>query len=472
MNGRIVRLGYSPRFRFDVEKRQIEFLDGPEAVATGLNILFKQHLAHNVVKRYRGRRFSKSPDSPRPNEFVDDVRPLFRWDGPSFSAVGTWTVRTYSRDWTGTRTPNFAKKKAEGKLPVNPHHVKIWVRRDAGSFFHEDWLDLPGYGTGRFEPFSYRFGTSDNNRETDIVHSTEMRNVAIRRLRDKAIGETANLAESFVTLNQTTRMIGNLFYRIGSSVMNLKRGNIPGSIRDLFGSKPPKFRRNGGPSATKDLAGNWLELQYGWKPVLMDIQFLLEKFKAFSAEDFPVHVVESSATHRIGEGGELKPNAGSEATVIGGWSKLTTTRTSFGIRFKVQDQFRALLSQSGFTNPISLLWELLPFSFVGDWALPIGPYLESLDSWGGLVLLDGWETNFSRKIQVFQTNYDGYAYPVPRTPPNRHTTIQGFYRSEAILLDRVKLTSFPTMDLPTLKNPFSVGHALNGVALMVQLFKR
>jgi len=33
----------------------------------------------------------------------------------------------------------------------------------------------------------------------------------------------------------------------------------------------------------------------------------------------------------------------------------------------------------GFNNPLSVLWETTPFSFVGDWFFPIGDYLQELE---------------------------------------------------------------------------------------------
>jgi hypothetical protein len=91
--------------------------------------------------------------------------------------------------------------------------------------------------------------------------------------------------------------------------------------------------------------------------------------------------------------------------------------------------------------------------------LPIGAYLEGLKAWEGLVFKDGCETRFTRQTAIYNVEYyyeDDVQYDV-RT---------GNYSRDAVLFDRLKLTSFPEMTLPSFKNPISVEHALNALALM------
>jgi hypothetical protein len=111
---------------------------------------------------------------------------------------------------------------------------------------------------------------------------------------------------------------------------------------------------------------------------------------------------------------------------------------------------------------LNLAWEVLPYSFVVDWFLPIGPYLETLSSWDGLVFLDGFETQFTRK-NINGVISASFAYPAGG---NYQTTVQGDYQAEGIQLNRIKLTTFPAATFPTFKNPFSTGHALNAIALL------
>lgn len=44
-----------------------------------------------------------------------------------------------------------------------------------------------------------------------------------------------------------------------------------------------------------------------------------------------------------------------------------------------QSHFKTF-QQIGLTNPLLLGWELIPFSFVADWFIQVGDYLETLDA--------------------------------------------------------------------------------------------
>jgi hypothetical protein len=53
-----------------------------------------------------------------------------------------------------------------------------------------------------------------------------------------------------------------------------------------------------------------------------------------------------------------------------------------------------------FGNVWQLAWELIPLSFVVDWFLPVGKYLDSLNATKGITFLDGYE---GYKREVFTT---------------------------------------------------------------------
>jgi hypothetical protein len=122
------------------------------------------------------------------------------------------------------------------------------------------------------------------------------------------------------------------------------------------------------------------------------------------------------------------------------------------------------LKQIGFNNPISLAWEVLPYSFVLDWFLPIGDFLDGLNRWKGLQFVSGWEVQFTRKTTIVDIYYKF----------EDDTRVQcrfGNWSSDAVLLDRSALIDFPQVSWPSWKNPISATHALNALALMRAAFK-
>jgi hypothetical protein len=154
---------------------------------------------------------------------------------------------------------------------------------------------------------------------------------------------------------------------------------------------------------------------------------------------------------------------------IGSGENWVDTRVRYGLRYKIDSHLKAFLAQTGFTNPLNLVWEVLPYSFVVDWFLPVGAYLEALGSFDGLEFVDGFKVTFTRQRYIGIVNFSG-TYAPYSSWQRVHT--YGTYRRDRIKLDREKLTSFPRPDIPRFKNPLSVVHALNGLALLRTAFGR
>lgn len=372
------------------------------------------------------------------------------------------------RTWTGVRTPNFSKLRPS-QYPVNPHTVSIKVVTQDGPCVL--LKDQRGYNIPPVSKFFRLWITSHTLNyaaPADPVHLPLALNKAIRNAVDRAgVGIEANLAQDLGTLGQIVGLIGNNAKKITQSIINLKKGNLSGAVDSLFAGRPRKFQR-GGPSRKRDLADNWLELQYGWKPLLNDIHGVFDSLSVFNEPQGFVHRVTASATARKRETSSF-PAHDPNSNAKGVNTIDTQTRASLVLRFKIESPLRSFLAQTGFTNPVNLAWELLPFSFVVDWFLPIGPFLETLSSWDGLTLLDGCQTIFTRQIAA--SAIDGSGKSVLDSSLN--IDLHSSYRREWILLSRSRLTSFPKSSFPELKNGLaSVDHALNGIALLVKSFGR
>lgn len=137
-------------------------------------------------------------------------------------------------------------------------------------------------------------------------------------------------------------------------------------------------------SNPRDWGSLWLEWTYGWKPLAGSI--------FGSAEQMIL------ATHPSG-GGSSSPNGlpisasssestANRATVTNGATP--GTRNTKVVRAIYQSKVVAYYSMSSggiqsvanYTslNPVSIAWELVPYSFVADWFVNIGGYLRNLES--------------------------------------------------------------------------------------------
>jgi len=378
-----------------------------------------------------------------------------------FSEEDSVIVRTTKyREWTGVRTPSFVKREKEGNLPVNPHHVLMWEE-------HDGYFNYFSSGNGTNEPtpsiaYSYERCHVTKYYPTPSIaeHNASADTKALQKLTRKASGIRANLAVDLGQFRQTTNLIADSARRIARALSSVKRGNNAQAARELFHPGPPAYHssKKNRPSASKDLASNWLALQYGWKPLLNDIHEMVE----LSRERAPRDVVRTSAMSKVSLRNESPFTIfGSPSAHAGIQGSYGYSQCTYGLRFKVNSTLLQYLAQTGFTNPVNLAWEFLPYSFVADWFLPIGPYLETLSSWDGLDFVGGYQTRFTKCTDFCHVSFD---HIIPQSYVHQIGT--GAWSRNVVRLDRTPLPGFPVQNLPAFKNPLSVSHALSALALL------
>jgi hypothetical protein len=423
--------------------------------------------ARAAVARHRKMRGSwyipsQAPVRPNPEIITTPTRRVFdSSNNGGIPSITTGSRTLWSRVWSGSRTPNFRKLKAK-QLPVNPHSVQFIVV-DSDDLFQHMSNHVNGGWTAEASTYTLYY----NHPSFIASHLALARNKAIRKIIEQTeSGIDANLAQDFAQYGQTVNLIRNSVTKITKSVLALKKGNIPLAINSLFAGKNPKFRGKG-PTIGKAVAENWLELQYGWKPLLQDIEGSFKSLPALNAVSGFVNRATAVAT-AVDESKAVNTNK--PIGFSGSWSHYdlvrTETRCKMTLRYTINSPLKTFLAQTGFTNPINLLWEVVPFSFVVDWFIPIGPWLETISSWDGLTFMDGSQTLFTRKEVLTVLDYTG------QQPVNVLQEAHGTFHSLTIQLDRTRLSSFPASTFPQFKNGLaSVTHALNGLALMRAAFK-
>lgn len=158
--------------------------------------------------------------------------------------------------------------------------------------------------------------------------------------------------------------------------------------RDVFLTKAPKallaivnitkqlYRSRRNP---RDWGSLWLEWVYGWKPLANSIYGATENMILASAKDgsgVSGHPIRASAS-------EVSDWRTTRVTVDG-VSTVTEIEKLYQCRIT---GFWALTtgglnSVANYTslNPVSIAWELVPYSFVADWFVDIGGYLRNMES--------------------------------------------------------------------------------------------
>lgn len=390
-----------------------------------------------------------------------DVPPL---GGASFRYI------SYSRGWSSVSTPDFkSKRRKRLRLPINPYSVTISEVSD-GKAVEDNWTsDGSGSFSTHVSAYQDKWGTRDfggDPQRPAIDTSVDFR--AIRKLIDR-VGPSNNIAQDFAQMGQTTKMIADSAKRIAAAVIATRKGNFSAAAANLWHSKTPKYHGDMHPSASRSLADNWLAYQYGWKPLLQDIQGSMESLARLNLGQTQTWNARASASSETSGRLVLSQNvAQGRNTGAQSWVSRTTVR--YGMRYKYDDHITTFFAQTGFTNPINLAWEVLPYSFVVDWFLPIGPYLESFSAWDGLAFVDGWKSTSHEVINIWDVSFNGPSNPAD--PHDVHMEAKaGACRHRWFSYDRIPLSGFPSPKFPSFKNPVSPTHALNALALLRSAFK-
>ncbi len=131
----------------------------------------------------------------------------------------------------------------------------------------------------------------------------------------------------------------------------------------------------------KDVGALVLEIRYGMVPLMQDIQGACEVLNKLDFK--PVQIRETGTSHRT----EASKSSGGSPSVSGNLDIFE--RVTLKALVKMGDPHLLLANQLGFVNLASVAWELVPFSFLFDWALPIGPWLQGFTDFVGLQVSEG-----------------------------------------------------------------------------------
>lgn len=276
-------------------------------------------------------------------------------------------------------------------------------------------------------------------------------NSALIQARNNLKDMKVDLGTAFGERAQTARLIGDTATSLARAFTQLKRGNVRNAMHALGISGRRSEPR--GSSIPK----KWLELQYGWKPLLSDVWGAVDALSKRDRSDWRVTAKGRAQTKKDKTYSETGNNVS---------HFVSSTKGEFYAFVRIDAFLREVssLTSLGVTNPLNVAWELVPYSFVVDWFLPVGNWISSLDATLGMDIQGCSQTQFKRLISTGQ----GFTHDFGGT---RYTNEWTMLRKE-VWLNRVVGLSVPRPSFPSLKDPVSLGHMANGLSLLAQAFGR
>nr|APG77131.1 hypothetical protein [Beihai levi-like virus 15] len=365
-----------------------------------------------------------------------DVRCIDSTNDSTLKINGKWVIPTnHYKNWE-FQTPG---------LVVNPKNGAVYSPRLTGA----TPFGIPPTGGG---------------------YDANLKNKAIANL----VNAKAQYGESLSEFKGTTKMVGEIGKRaaggdlkntkqalkviaaggkaLAGSAAALKRGRMK-EAAVLLGVSNKNFSDIG-----RDASGRYLELMFGILPLLEDMKTAHELFMhGVSAVKQPGMFVTTTAS--------LKSKAQVTRTPltlngIEGTRVITTTmkRKVYMTYYSKGDDWINKLDRYGLGNPALIAYQATRMSFVLDWALPIGDFLQAFTSQRNSVFQHGHKSTFGEESHVFEepvSKYPAYAR-MDRAP-----SAKGGAFAREVILD-------PSISIPRFQIPTGLGQAVTAMALVVQ----
>lgn len=380
----------------------------------------------------------------------------------AFRLEKTWAV-----------TPNYRVLRAKHALPMNAYHIKrsqtwkgyAWyktVPKDKTS----STLFVEGIPQGEYDALFFPSSFPSASALADIRAACELK--ILLEIKQQKV----NLAQAYAERHRTAEMIAKTIQRFVNAFKALRRGNVEEALRHL-GAGPLSRRRQKRvnailrrrnarpPEGEFENASNlWLEIQYGWRPLMNDIYESAQEIVRAQTRSPPKTKAHASIVRSFNA--MLKDNGSATDKTYHTAKDTIRVKGTMDVWFSAPDVPR-ILTELGFTNPAYLAWELTPFSFVVDWFIPIGNSINAFDATVGL--------SFEKGCYGVKIDYYRRSMSIGKTSTFHVTTGEAVVTEQIKQFDRSVITSFPKVPVPRFKNPFSAEHMLNALALLIQTFK-
>lgn len=373
-------------------------------------------------------------------------------DSRGYGGAGLYSVKS----WTGTdyppTKPTFTNVSYIGKKGQR-YTRKVWVKKPRRFYVvdHPYSMSLTvrnmtlftaayyPYMIGTQTPF-VAFGNNVYGAYLNMSLFDANDDLAfLSKLREKVAGSDFNAGVFLGEGHQVLRMIGDSALKIAKSLRCLKKGNLRGASVALTGrATDPK---------TGKVANNWLELQYGWLPLLSD---------AYGGALFLAHHLNTPLQTTIRVARSKKMTTWNDQPPGSSMPDSSWIHDCGSIKAILKEKDVAQLA--GLTDPLSVAWELVPYSFVVDWFIPIGSWLSARGLASAL-------TGTFVTTRMTTTAGNGWG----DTMPGRLFVARGSWAKKIVLSRTISTTlSVPTPKIKPLEKVVSWQHAANAVALLTQ----
>lgn len=275
---------------------------------------------------------------------------------------------------------------------------RVWYRTEKGQRRKPQFYFM-------FEAYSGTLGVANswdclNSRaayETQVgnsYHDSLATNKSLDKFRDLVLSSgSATLANTAMEWRTTVESVVHRASTLLLAARLVRKGELRRALQTL-GVSANHRRRVKKKVDPRNFADNWLEIHFGWVPLLEDIHTAINVLQR---------------PHKITTSPLIKSHGSSSYREVYNrglydWTESWDYYVGVGCqaRFEISNPHLFKANQLGLLNPASIAWEAVPFSFVVDWFLPVGNFLAqcAADPYRGLTLTDAMSTKMRKATSV------------------------------------------------------------------------
>lgn len=346
------------------------------------------------------------------------------------------------------------------------------------------WLHVEQFGWDQTRPFTLVLPYATNRQQltslqgtlnvgdaaslTHVQPSTDLSNLlthGFNRSYGKLVEEVPSVQAGVNVVEY--RQARDMFITRGKEALGLlyllSRGKFATAGKALgcsfFEGRPPKRNRSkwilpdAATKANRSLSNIYLQWHFGVSPLISDIQ---DAAKVLT-DPLPKVRIHGSSQEYAKRSVRWDDPANPGTWRQDDWDYRVRTRQ--GCTLTVSNPNTALAAQVGLLNPAALLWEIVPFSFVADWFVNVGDWLQGFSDFAGMTLDSVYSTShvWTWHDHWSQTLVGGFQF--------------GRRRGSKISVTRTANLTGPSLGFRPLKLP-SLSRAVTSWSLVSQLAQR
>jgi hypothetical protein len=296
--------------------------------------------------------------------------------------------------------------------------------------------------------------------DIDPFLASEMKQKLLLKLKDRK----ALIALTLLERASTAELIIGLAKDIAKGFSYLKRGKIKQAMSLCDWDRVKKYTKEGLMRAPDRISNEWMRYRYGITPTLMDVEGIAQQFAA--SRCIPKWLLEHSACvienqphyKTVLRFNGTRTPIGTLDRIYGDFTVTREQKHTYAVLAEVITPEYKTLTEWGLSDVGLTIWEMVPFSFVGNWFMNIGEYLDASSALNGLTVHD---------FSYTKTRHEQYLFNHAWTPKcSKMGGSDGdyMYKSRTLLPDGL-LVDF----VPALFGGLSPLHTADSVAMLRQL---